>query len=422
MRDINGAYYVKNKNCRTCILAILAALTLPMEEYYVFGTHVNLNYFAMLLCIPLALKKPLRNLGLRKSFVGLGLFFIFLSLIAFVFHGNEAWFSSSFFNNIIFAIPVTFIILYFYTDTFDIRTFLQWVTVFAVASTVIIHYQRFSFLLTGDYYSNFKLDFIPGIDFAREESLETQIRPSAFFSEPAHYAEFCLPVFAYHLLNKNIWIALLLAFGVIISGSTTGLLCLGVVAISVLLFEHKGAVGRGRRILTALGIVILFGAGYLTMDNYFPEIMAFQFGKLENTDASDSARLLGPVPILLNFDISEWLFGIGMGNKVEYIKAFHIPVPILDGGFEDSMTNTIFSLLIYFGIIGFIVFLIFFVRLYRKCCKGSNVTYILLMFTLFFSANFIFAGNLLYYMFFVANTRYIAQCDNIFSGKHKRLV
>lgn len=420
MKNITDASLLKKENKLAKLLAILTALTLPLEEYYVFGTHVNLNYFTMLLCVPFALNIHLRSLGLRRSYIYLGLLFISLSLMAFVFHGNEIWFSNSFFNNIIFAIPVTFIILYFYTDSFGIRTFLQWVTVFAVVSTIVIIYQRLSFLLTGDYYSNFKLDFIPGIEFAREESLETQIRPSAFFSEPAHYAEFCLPIFAYHLLKKNIFISLLLAFGIIISGSSTGLVCVLIVIVSTLLFENKRASGRGRGIITALGILTLFGVGYLAMDYYFPEIMALQFGKLENTDASDSARLLGPLPILYSFDATEWLFGIGMGNKVDFIRTFHIPVPIVEGGMEDTMTNTIFSLLIYFGIIGLIGFSFFMLRIYHKCCRGSNITYFVLMFVLFFSSNFIFAGNLLYYLFFVANTKYLAHTDELFLKSLKK--
>lgn len=395
------------------LLAILAALTLPLEEYYVFGTQVNLNYVVLLLPLLFVTKKTLRNLGLRKSFLQMGAFYILLSIMVFLFWGNEVWFGRSVFNNIVFAIPVTFIILYFYTDSFNIQTFLKCVTLFAALASLVVIYQRFSFLLTGDYYSGFTLENVPGLTFVRDDSLERQVRPSGFFSEPSHFATFCLPVFAFSILSRKYTLALLLFFGIIVSGSTNGLVGIIVVIISALMLDHTKNGSKKKRFFAGLGFVGLIGIGYAIMDYYFPEIMGAQFGKLDNTDAGESARLLGPLPILANFDW-EWLFGIGIGNKNDYIKAFHIKVA---GGTDDTMTNTIFSLLIYFGIVGFIVFAVFLIRLYIKCCKGSNISYFVLMITLFFSSNFIFAGNLLYYLFFVANTKYIAKESIIFQIK-----
>lgn len=413
-RIVSEVYTLHKEKFWTKVLAVFAAFCLPFEEYYVFGTHINLNYVVMLFSLVFVFsKKPIRHLGLRRIFFVMCVIYLMLSFLTLLLHLGDTWYNDSALKNIVFAIPVTFIILYFYTDSFSVKTFLKWGVIIALLGTVIIIYQRFSFLLFGDYYSNFSIDFIPGIEFGREESLEVQIRPCAFFSEPAHYAEFCLPILVFLLLKRKMLFAVIISFGMLISGSTIGFVGLLAAWVCSFFIDSKGSLCSSRNILGLVFVLVLIFFLYRTMNYYYPEIMEFQMRKMDNTDVDDTARMLGSLPILKHFDTLEWVFGIGIGNKDAYIQAFNINVAVANGE-KDNFTNTFFSLLVFFGIVGFVVFFIFMCKLYAKCCKGSQVTYIFIMLLLFFSSNFIFAGNLLYYVFFVANTKYIEKCDNLF--------
>jgi hypothetical protein len=142
--------------------------------------------------------------------------------------------------------------------------------------------------------------------------------------------------------------------------------------------------------------------------------MSSQFNKVGNTDVSNYSRLLGPLPLILNFDLFELLFGIGLGNKVNYIEYFNIPVA---GGDGDTFSNTIFSLIISFGVVGFLIFIALIVKIYKNCCRGWSSSYFLLMVILFFSTNFVIETILFYYLLFVVNTPLLIRKRTLFSSK-----
>lgn len=398
-------------NRLTKILGIFAALSVPMEEYYVFGMNLNLIWVVLLIGVFFSIKSKPRTYQLSKTFLILGYLYLLLNIISQVLYNNTSWYSSASLNNTFFLIPMTFLMLYWYTDRLSIKYFIITATILAIFASILIVYQRISFIFWGSYNANWSLDFIPGIEWGRKESLEVQMRPSAFFSEPAHYAEYCLPVLVYNLQKQNTWISLIITIGIIISGSTNGLAGMAVVWLSVLILDWgKDKTTTRKSIIYISVILILLTISYTLINLYIPEIIEFQRNKIENTDAGSSARLLGPLPVILSFNIIQALLGIGIGNKINYIVCNHIPMKVDTDG--DYMSNAIFSLIIYFGIIGFVAFTLYMVKLYKTRCKGYSYSYIILMITLFFSTAFIFDSNLLYYTFFVANTPYLVTGNN----------
>lgn len=52
---------------------------------------------------------------------------------------------------------------------------------------------------------------------------------------------------------------------------------------------------------------------------YYPSLLEFAFSKLEETDASSDLRLLGPLVYLPFFDLSHYMFGIGLNQMESFI-------------------------------------------------------------------------------------------------------
>jgi O-antigen ligase len=113
---------------------------------------------------------------------------------------------------------------------------------------------------------------------------------------------------------------------------------------------------------------------------------------------------------LQDFDSSEWLFGLGQGNKVNFILANNIWV---GGGTGDTYTNGFITLIVSYGIVGLIIFLIYLIRVFLKCTKGWTNSYLILMIVLMFSTTFIFDCNFIYYLMFILNSPRIAQMVGI---------
>jgi hypothetical protein len=396
------------------LLAVLAGLSLLLMEYNITGTHINLSFLLLLLGFLLTINSPARRSGIDHYFLFLGGVFIFLNIISFFMNGSKSWYSSSTWNNIIFLIPITFLTLYWYPNRISINVFIKVVSFIAIIASVIVIYQRLSFVLLGSYYNNFVINFIPGIEFYRDDYYEIHWRAAAFFSEPSHYALYSLPVFVYYMLKRNLLISIILVFGIISSGSTNGLICMAIVSLYIVLTDWSKIKGNMKNYFYSILFILLFVVLYHYMNMYFPDIMLSNMGKLENTDAINYSRLLGPLPILQNFNDSNWLFGIGIGNKNSYISFLKINVA---GGTGDTYANTFFSLIIYFGIIGIIVYSVMVLKLYRKCCKNYSKSFLITMLILFFSTNFVF-DNITYYCFFIINTRFLVN-DNIAKNKMK---
>lgn len=392
------------------VLAILAVLSLPMKEYFVNGLNLNFTWVAMLLAIPFTLNIKSRNSHFTWILLGLGFFFFSMNILSILFYGNEPWFSnSSLLNNTFFLIPVAFLIISWYTGRISIKTFLRAAVFFALLASIIVIYQRISYILWGTYKANWSLNFIPGVTWGRADALKVKSRASAFFSEPAHYAGFCLPILIYLFQKRKILPTLIILSGLFASGSTNGLVGMFVCFVSVVLFDlRKGSAHKWRIFFYLVLFIMAFIGIYYIMNTYFPEIMLSQMSKVEET-GSNSARFFGPLPILLNFDVLEWIFGIGLGNKSSYISSNHILLLANDEG--DNYTNTLFSLLIYFGIIGFIVFMMFMYYIYKQYSKGYSISYFLLMVVLFFSTNFIIEVDLIYYLLFVINCPLIVNME-----------
>ena len=401
--------YIKKEQIGNKFLGIIAALSPWLMEYFIKGTHINLAYIIILVGIFLTRNVPKRKSVMSRIFIMSGVIFITLNLSSFFIHGNEFWYSQSVWNNILFLIPVTFLTLYWYPDRISLKLFIKITSFIAIASSLIIIYQRISYILIGNYYNDFVIHFIPGIEFCRNDYLSMNWRASAIFSEPSNYALYTLPIFVYYMQKQKKIHSIILAFGIIASGSTNGIVSIVAISLWIIFVGNLGDNKSQNKLLYGIIVIVIFLIVYKLMTQYFPEIMNSNMGKIKNTDIKNYSRLLGPLPILQNFNLIDWLCGIGIGNKLTYINFYHINVA---GGSGDTYTNTFFSLIVFFGMIGVIVYGVIIMRLCKKCCKGYSLSFLLLMIILFFSTNFVFE-NVAYYCFFIINTSFLINGNNV---------
>ena len=375
-------------------LAIVLALQVPLGIYIIPGTTISFYFFVIIFSILVTFAAYNKHLRITTPVVIFTLMLITLNLMSFIVHKNESWYNGSVvINNTIFLMVPFLITMTWFENRLSMHTFLGAVTIIALLASGIAVYQRLSFMATGSFFNNW---FIPGLETSREDVAIEAIgaRPSAFFTEPSHLAQYLLPVALYHLQKRNIWQSIVLVLGILASGSTNGLV--GLVLILLLSFFLNGK-QTWRNVLLFVTLIALFAWLYTSESSFLDAGLE----KLENTDDSN-IRLLGSTIIFKEFDLTDWLLGLGHGNRTSFLVSHGL----LQGG-EYMYANTYFGILSSFGIIGMIVFIWFVFKLYLLCTKKFTSSYLLLFLVLCASVGMLFSGYMIYYLTFIINSNEI---------------
>lgn len=383
------------------VLAILLAIAVPFNVYLAPGTHTSIILLFFVLGLPLTfcVKRPSRDTLCVAMWAVL---YVLLNVITMISHFNEPWLDlSTQINTIFFSILAFAIFVYYYGTRFSLKVFVQTVFLVAVVASLIVIYQRISYMMFGDYYKDF---FIPGLPVPKEYLFNKDVifinRPSAFFSEPSHYASFVLPAIFLSLQKKNGLFFLVLGCGILCSGSTNGIA--GLIVILFMFFFVEGKKSIKSLILLSVVAITLFCVSQ-------SELMSDGMSKIENTDVKNYSRLLGSLPVFSLFTWKEWLLGFGQGNKLSYMAFYHIFVGI---DTYDPYINTYLGMLANYGILGFAAFVLFMVKLWRKYTKGTTKTYLVLFLTLSLSTSMLFNWTMLYYMIFIVCSGELDRFDN----------
>lgn len=369
------------------IISFFAAIAPVISLYLAPSTNTPLIIAFLYLTIMLTIDK--RKSGLvSKKFLWYLIVVLFIELVSYFLHRGSNWYSSSAVkNNILFTTIPIFLCIWRYMDRLDIKYFIKIVTFFATFASIIIVYQRISYIITGGYFANW---YIPGMELVRDDLGLATDRPSAFFSEPSHFSEYLLPITLYYFLKKRWPLAILYTFSILCSGSTNGLVGLMVVLFMTFVW-NKNKSFKTYLILGAMVIIML------VINVVFSDIMSGQVSKLTEVDVETNTRLLGNIAIFDVFDNQEWLFGIGMGNKDEVFW--------IAGLTADLYLNTYLGELVHHGIIGLSSYIILIIYLYKKCCVGTTRAFLILFIVLGLSCFFTNNVELIIYMIFIVNTK-----------------
>jgi hypothetical protein len=369
--NINKKNISNNVRLYTTLIAIL-----PLLSIYSSGIPgINLGELLLLLFLIYSfifIKKGTYNYNSVISVVMLGWYILVSTLLAMFLDSsqiNDVFIRTTrfiFYLFIIFYLSRRFFCIIFASSLFKI------ISVFATFYIVIqsIFYQGFGIILKGF------LPFIP-VYTAQYETFNylemyTTIfyRPTSFFLEPAHYAQYVLiglvvVLFKEENTLKNAALSAFLTFGIIMSTSGQGVLIAGLVWVIyflTLLFNFdRSTTLRSKFMVIILPAIALIILPFLSKSEVIRNTISRIFTNSSNSAVS--ARSEGYLAFFLNDNLFMKLFGSGFGNT--------------PSGFWFSGLAYI---LYCSGIVGFIILIAIFLKYYFK----SNYRYIKMLVVLCF--------------------------------------
>lgn len=319
-----------------------------------------------------------------------------LSALIHLFYGTE-WYDFTLFYHNLYSIILCLVPLFFITNEINIDVFVKTVFFFGVVASVVLIWQWLSLFFFGEFQKDL---FIPGLEINRGLDTFSAFRPSAFFTEPAHFAIYMLPAFQIAVLYKKYILAGLFAFAILCSGSSTGFLLL-----FVLLMIHLYKLGS-RKWYTFIVPLLLVLAAIWVVNVAFPEVFLRNFDKLGSASQGKSdLRLLGPLAYLSEFHFYEHLLGLTLNQ----LGNFLLMNGISTFGYA-NYANAIIYMYISFGFVGFILFGGYVLKKWKNI--STTYGFLVIFLGVACSDQILFNGHYLYLLTFVLLTDKISNCQN----------
>ncbi len=238
-----------------------------------------------------------------------------------------------------------------------------------------IFYQSIQVYILGQPVAT--LHLLPFLQSNSENFLLKYDRPHSFFLEPAAFCTWVLP-FLYMCMErkKHVWMVTI-SISVLLSTSSTGILLTGVVWMYyayVSVFKEKKSINA----LIIAGVLVIGIAAFSSMGIFSIALNKLTSISLSNT--SNAVRLILGFQLYAAAPISYKIFGIPYLNVESYMRSGEVPlsqyglrpdIPYL--GYVNSISN---CMLVY-GIVGLVLYLILFRRIWKET-EGCSKCYVLL--------------------------------------------
>ncbi|MBQ4082786.1 MAG: O-antigen ligase family protein [Bacteroidaceae bacterium] len=311
------------------------------------------------------------------------------------------------FNNFHLGTLLSMILLAFYFESINYSSFIKVYRIVAGINIIIFFLQFLSIInITGvlqglpisdAYYSSADVSY----------KLSVQ-RKSALFGEPAHFAQFLLPLIAFEVFNnyKKNWLRIsIYILTILLLSSGNGYIGLGVIALFYFVkYPFKRTTSKVSTWLFSFGFICLLSYGFIQT-----ELGAGIFERKEELNFNRGELSSGYIRIWRGYEIFSRLcpeakiFG---SSKRELTDAAN------QGEWYDFLgnpeyMNTFQSFLCVSGILGTIIFAFFNYELFRRN-SDTGKTVVLLFTILSFMSSLYFSGiMLIYYVFsYVEKERY----------------
>lgn len=382
-------------------IIVFLILLMPIVRYYnVPGTDVGSNSaitLALCLLTPIAVLynrnyiSVLVNVSaLKQSRYYFVFFFVWSILITLYYeYGGLA---SGNFNNAIVAFLSCFVMAMLLTGKIDSTGIFKLYS-FLVYVVLAILFVQWLFSLAG-IYLDFRLPFhefngswkfADGINFGMEGT------NTSVFSEPAHIAEFLIPFLCYSLFGTNrskkgmqMAIITTIAVGLTISG--TGIVLLGFVWLLyfTIFSDKKGSNKYLIGVIGIIAIVVLF-LTLQALEDYntmLGKLFLSSDGSLEGNKSS--FRLYRGWDYVFKMPFMDLITGVGFVH-MEKFAGIHGIWSVFDNEYKIfEWFSGITEVLLYFGIIGTIPFVIHIIKLYKRqtnLTKSLVIVFVSLLFT-----------------------------------------
>lgn len=363
---------------RQKFLAFLIAI-LPVAYIYAFPILINNLGHAILLFLifPLLLLDSSENRNSKevkgrkedfskKTYVLFSVYLATISLLAPMINGFEGDL-----REMLMAIEFSVIVYFLISDKKISQPFIEVYTRIAVFFALFLLVQYVGFIF-------FRTTISGAIPFLEEYNREVEsisegrlLRICSVFAEPSHFAVYVIPALLMYIFGKTrqrliVLKILLLTASVMLSTSSNGILVMGVVYASFLLYKFF------RKINVAYFIVggaLFLGSFYFISKSEFINDVTYGLFTEEAGMSMSKAelRVYRGFKLYVDLPIDKQLFGVGWRNAARYCKTCNNELYSTYSAHTDVFDyfNSIAGTLIYSGIIGLCLLLAFFFSMFK---------------------------------------------------------
>ena len=198
-------------------------------------------------------------------------------------------------------------------------------------------------------------------------------RPSAFFLEPQHLCSFLLPLLLIEIKKQEYFKAGILSFTILLSTSTLGLICTGIVWIMFLVFDSNRKL-KSKIVMSLL--IVSFIVAYIYTDLFTGSISKIQSGTFDN-----NIRIFRALEVFAEMPFTDKITGIGMKNINNYLAYSGVCNKWLMSNLSPAhnFISSFVGNFIEFGIIGGIGYLLMTIKMFIQSSMAGKVFVVLIL-------------------------------------------
>lgn len=352
---------------------VLCLLLAPILNIYGFGP-INFSVIATFILIIINIFKSRKWENVPKLIVVYLLYWMLIKVVTA--------------SSLVSALPIGILFIFLYTilyfERVNIDLLLRCYEIIGIICIVFFWIQQFGYWATGTRISGVA-SFLP-ISLIDADDLSTYFRhilygsrASSFFSEPAHFAQFLLPLLTVELLKfnrKSDIYSLLIIITLLFLQSGNGYLGIIIILIGYVLYLIINVNNKAVRIVfTILFIVIAspFLIPRITNSNISVNISERRTKELSGVVSNSSGfiRVFRGYYVYKNFSLMEKIFGQNDDAKIDS----HISQSSVAGTFAsgERYFNTFQSIIIRTGIVGLLLFAFLFFYIWKRTTFSGRV-------------------------------------------------
>lgn len=387
---------------------------IPILVYFDFpGTSLGLNMFLCLIIfinsIVILLREKNKNIIWNQWFLFLCLIIVVNVSVVVIKYNNVSFFSIIY----LFINLFTIWIISSKNEIFiNKKIYILSLIILSLCSIGIYCAQWLVFVITKKTFSGMipfleisdsfsKIEATKGVYLVSNGSSSNSF--CSFFSEPSHFAMFLLPPLHFlYIYKKRKWyylaIAIVLFLTIMSTRSGNGIIGLFILSFLDVCYDSEIEKRRKKIILTIISISLLsiFAISWLIPS--FREMYLRLFVATEQGYSKAGYRIYRGFTIFFNLPVGNAIYGLGYSQITRFMETnSFVTMFDYDSGSVEYV-NFICQMMIYFGLVGFLTFVGFYIDIFRNCDNCSKPLLILLSF-FFLSCSMLFDYFFMFYFF-----------------------
>lgn len=346
------------------IATLTAVLLLASRVLQIYGPSFSWSYYSIPVFV-LGLFSIAKRAGKKNNMPKLlKVYFVYLLLIYYLDLGNQS-------SIIPYTLAVSFVSAYLFWNNTDMKILSKTYDVLGFVF-LFFFYIQFVARLSGIVIPG----IIPGLPIALHTEASDLIsnimmlesRPASFFSEPSHLAEFLTPLLFLKLFGErtkynNIYAALI-TVAMLLMNSGTALAAIIPLYIGFMYYKLKTSKTNFVFIAILFTVVYSVYSRSEYAENLQSRTEEISITRENGVGQSGYIRFFRGFYIYDDFDVWEKIVGVSSSKKFQYYLS-HNQMSYTFADENDTFLNTYQSLLIKSGIIGFFIFMLLMVKLWR---------------------------------------------------------